>query len=129
MGSLVEGKNGKTMHQWQCGSRALDAALSSPGTAQPGRSGTGNRKSSVFAALTLLTAVCCAAQTPQVALSSQLTLSSASASPGGTVALNLSLASLGGATPSALEWTVNYPSSAVTAVSATIGPAGTAAGK
>jgi len=60
---------------------------------------------------------------------STLTLSSGSASPGGTVTLNLSLASVTGSEPAALEWTVGYPISAIASVNAVVGSSASGAGK
>lgn len=57
-----------------------------------------------------------------------LTLSSGSALPGGTVALNLSLSSPAGSEPSALQWTYSYPA-AVASINVANGPALTSAGK
>jgi hypothetical protein len=58
-----------------------------------------------------------------------LSLSSASGASGGSVSLNLSLASTAGNTPGALQWKVNYPSPQITGFSAVAGPAASAAGK
>src|SRR5579872_1279693 len=60
---------------------------------------------------------------------STLTLSSGNGSPGGTVTLNLSLASVTGNEPAALEWTVGYPISAIASVSAVVGSSASGAGK
>ena len=60
---------------------------------------------------------------------STLTLSSGSASPGGTVTLNLSLASVTGSEPAAVEWTVGYPISAISSVNAVVGSSASGAGK
>jgi hypothetical protein len=58
-----------------------------------------------------------------------LALSSAVVPPGGTASLNLSLTSPAGSEPAGLEWTLIYSTSAITNITATIGAAGTAAGK
>jgi hypothetical protein len=58
-----------------------------------------------------------------------LTLGPASGSPGSIVNVNISLASTSGAQPSALSWTLGYPTADVTGVTWTVGAAGAAAGK
>src|SRR5438132_833401 len=60
---------------------------------------------------------------------SALVLSSATAPGGSTVTLNLTMTSAAGSEPSALQWTLGYPTSAISAVSATAGPATSAASK
>jgi len=57
-----------------------------------------------------------------------LTLSSTSANPGTTVGLTMSLAA-GSPAPAGLEWTFSYPTTQVSAISATAGAASAAAGK
>ena len=61
--------------------------------------------------------------------SDSLALSSATTTPGGIVSLALSLNSPGGGQPAALQWTVSYPASALTVVTATAGAASISAGK
>src|ERR1700683_4731569 len=58
-----------------------------------------------------------------------LSLGSASAIRGKSVSLSLSLATSGGAQPTALQWTMAYPASAVSSVSVTPGGAAIAASK
>ena len=58
-----------------------------------------------------------------------LILSSGSAASDGTVSLNLNLTSASGHIPVGVEWTLTYSPSDVTAISVTVGPAATAAGK
>jgi len=58
-----------------------------------------------------------------------LRLSSASAAPGSTVTLNVSLSSSSGSAPAGLQWTFNYPTAMVQTVSAQAGPAAVSAGK
>ncbi len=65
---------------------------------------------------------------PAVAQVSSLSLSSGTGSPGTTTGLALSFGG-GGTAPAALQWTFSYPPSQISAVSATAGPAATAAGK
>jgi uncharacterized protein (TIGR03437 family) len=60
---------------------------------------------------------------------STLTLASGAGSAGGTVTLNLSLASVTGSEPAAVEWTVGYPISAISSVNAVVGSSAAAAGK
>src|ERR1051325_6879443 len=57
-----------------------------------------------------------------------LALSSGSTTQGGTVSLNLSFTS-SGSQPAGLEWTIVYTASNIVSISATAGPAATAAGK
>src|SRR5690242_7934425 len=61
------------------------------------------------------------------AQTASLTLASGSALPGGSVSVNLSVA--GGAAASGLQWTLSYPSTDVTSLTAAAGPVLTAAGK
>jgi uncharacterized protein (TIGR03437 family) len=56
-----------------------------------------------------------------------LTLSSASTIPGGTVTLNLSLSSSASNPPAAIQWTLTYPTNAISALSVAAGPALTSA--
>ena len=58
-----------------------------------------------------------------------LKLSSGSATPAGSVALNLSLSSPPGSEPSAFQWTFSYPAASVASIKLANGPALTAAGK
>ena len=58
-----------------------------------------------------------------------LALSSGSTSPGGTVSLNLSLTSPSGYQPAGLQWTLTYPPSNITNITAADGTAATAANK
>src|ERR1039457_1836110 len=58
-----------------------------------------------------------------------LVLSSGAATPGGTASLALSLANLGGTQVAALQWTLNYPSSSISGITVTAGPASTTAAK
>ena len=60
---------------------------------------------------------------------SSLSLSSATTSPGSTVTLNLNLTSPTGSSPSSLQWTLSYPTAAVTSISVLAGPALTSASK
>src|SRR4051794_28852737 len=57
-----------------------------------------------------------------------LALSSGSTTPGGSVALELTLASAQGSAPAGLQWTLTYPPETA-GVQMTAGPAATAAGK
>ena len=57
-----------------------------------------------------------------------LSLSSGSVASGGSISLNLSLAS-SGTKPSGLQWSLNYPTNEITGVTVAAGPAATAAGK
>ena len=66
---------------------------------------------------------------PALAQQATVSVSSASSVPGGTVSLNVSLASTGGAQPAAVQWTMSYSTSSVTSVSVTAGSSLTAAGK
>jgi uncharacterized protein (TIGR03437 family) len=79
----------------------------------------------MFASASVFAAACGLATAQQVALS----LGSASAIRGKSVSLDLSLATSGGAQPTALQWTMAYPASAVSSVSVTPGAAATAASK
>src|ERR1700689_320433 len=65
---------------------------------------------------------------PIFAQVSSLRLSSGTGSPGTTTSLALSLGGSGTA-PAGLQWTFVYPASQISAISATAGPAATAAGK
>src|SRR5262249_14721813 len=58
-----------------------------------------------------------------------LALQSGSASPGGTVSLNLILTTSTATMPAALQWSLGYSSADITAVNITAGPSATAAGK
>ena len=58
-----------------------------------------------------------------------VSINSSSAVPGGAASLNISLSNLGGVTSTQLQWTMNYPPSAIVNVAATAGPAAASAGK
>ncbi|HUI54257.1 MAG TPA: hypothetical protein VLY04_04760, partial [Bryobacteraceae bacterium] len=58
-----------------------------------------------------------------------MALSSGTAAANGTVALNLSLTSPSGSEPAAVQWTLTYPASSVTAISAVVGSVASGAGK
>src|SRR6266850_7396117 len=58
-----------------------------------------------------------------------VSLSSGSGAPGGAVSLSVSLTSSGGAQPSSLQWTMNYPASDVTGVNVTAATSAIAANK
>ncbi len=60
---------------------------------------------------------------------SSLAVSSGSTTPGGTTSVNLSLTSAAGNAPAAVQWTLTYPASNVSAVAVSTGSAATAAGK
>lgn len=79
----------------------------------------------LFASASLFAGACGLAAAQQVALS----LGSASSIHGKSVSLDLSLATSGGAQPTALQWTMAYPTSAVSSVTVTPGAAATAASK
>jgi len=79
----------------------------------------------LLAGASLVVAASGLAMAQQVALS----LGSGSAIPGRSVSLNLSLTTSGGAQPTALQWIIAYPASAVSSVSVTPGAAATAASK
>ncbi len=64
---------------------------------------------------------------PALAQQAMVSLSSASALPGGAVSLTISLS--GGAQPAAVQWTMGYLASSLTSVSVSAGPSLTAAGK
>ena len=79
----------------------------------------------LFTIAGLFAAACGLASAQQVALS----LGSARLTRGQSISLDLSLATSGGAQPTALQWTMAYPASAVASVSVTPGAATTAASK
>ncbi len=58
-----------------------------------------------------------------------LSLPSGSAAPGGSVTLNLALANSGGSQPTAVQWSMSYPSADISSVSVAAGSAATAASK
>src|ERR1700690_1350261 len=58
-----------------------------------------------------------------------VSMTSGSSVAGGAVTLDISLANLGGATTSQLQWTMSYPPSSITSVSVAAGSAAAAAGK
>src|ERR1017187_356281 len=60
---------------------------------------------------------------------SSLVLSSGSTVPGGSAALNLSLASPVGSEPASMQWTFSYPSASITSFTVVAGPALTAVTK
>jgi uncharacterized protein (TIGR03437 family) len=64
-----------------------------------------------------------------VAQQANVSLSSASSVPGGTVSVSISLATTGGAQPAAVQWTMGYAASNVSGVSVSAGSSLTAAGK
>lgn len=70
-----------------------------------------------------------ASATSVAAQQSTLSLGSGSATPGGSVALNLTLSDSGGAAPVALQWTMTYPAASITGVTVAAGPSASAAGK
>jgi uncharacterized protein (TIGR03437 family) len=77
--------------------------------------------------LILLTIAACA---DSLFAQTSLSLSSASALPGGTALMNLSLSSSAAASsPAALQWTLTYPAESVAHVNVTLGAAASAAGK
>ncbi len=84
---------------------------------------------SVRAALTTVLFVVGFAALPVSAQQATLTLDSATTSPGGSVNLNVSLATTGGAQPAGLQWTMNYPVSDIGTVSVVAGASANAAGK
>ena len=88
------------------------------------------RSGNPFRMLARLLALASLLVLPQLGLSQNmaLSLSSASASPGGTITVDLSLASTGGS-PAIVQWTLGFSSQHFTAVNTAIGPAGTLAGK
>ena len=77
--------------------------------------------------LTVVVALC--AFSFAAAGQTSLVLSSGSATPGGTASLPLSLANSGGTQPAGLQWTLNYPSSSISGITVTAGPASTTAAK
>src|SRR5579872_1074836 len=68
----------------------------------------------------------CAAVTGQTV---NMSLTSASGTPGNTVPLNLQLNAPAGSSPATIEWTVNAPVSDVQSITAVAGPTATAASK
>src|SRR5262249_5615053 len=58
-----------------------------------------------------------------------LSLSTGSAPPGGSVALDLTLNSVSGGDPAAVQWTFSYSPTDVTSVAVSAGPAATGANK
>ncbi len=66
---------------------------------------------------------------PAVAQQATLSLSSGSSVPGGSISLDVSLTTSGGAQHAAVQWTMTYPPSAVATVSVAAGASATAAGK
>ena len=79
-----------------------------------------------FCSLTLLMGTLVSlASAQQVSLS----LASGSATPGGSVTLNLALTNSGGSAPSGIEWAMSYPAADISGVTASAGAAATAASK
>src|SRR5258708_5196567 len=66
---------------------------------------------------------------PASAQQATVTLDSATTSPGGSVNLNISLTTSGGAQPAGLQWTMNYPAADIGTVSVVAGASANAAGK
>ena len=66
---------------------------------------------------------------PVFSQSDALSLSSRSAAPGSTVSLNLSLSSSAGNQPAGLQWTLTYPTDAISGVTLAGGPVLSAANK
>lgn len=59
-----------------------------------------------------------------------LALSSGSATPGTPITLTVSIANIGGAAPSAVQWTINFPLGSISGITAaTVGAAATSASK
>src|SRR6266404_2810755 len=69
------------------------------------------------------------AASPAVAQQATVSLSSGSGVPGGTVSLDVSLATSGSTQPGSLQWTMSYPASDVTSVNVTAGTSSIAANK
>lgn len=65
----------------------------------------------------------------QAAPAATLSVSSAGAMPGGSVALSVSLSTANGAHVSGVQWTISYPGSSVSAMTALPGSSASAAGK
>ena len=76
----------------------------------------------------ILTAALASLACPSLFAQSSLSLSSATANPGASVTLPVSISN-SGAVPSGLQWIFSYPSAAITSIAATVGPAASAAGK
>jgi uncharacterized protein (TIGR03437 family) len=76
-------------------------------------------------AFLLLAAAASNAMGQQVAVS----IGSGSTSPGGTLSLNISLATSGGLGPSSVQWTLTYSAATVTGVSIVVGSAASGAAK
>ncbi len=85
-----------------------------------------NRVSRVFGGFAFLVILC---GFSNAAWAQSLMLSSATATAGTTVVLNLSVSSPAGSAPAALEWTLTYPAASVASISVAAGAAPTAAGK
>jgi uncharacterized protein (TIGR03437 family) len=83
-------------------------------------------RNKIFAGLFIIYLYCLA---PVFGQSDSLALSSGSATQGGSVSLNFSLTSPAGSEPAALQWTFTYSSSDIATISASAGPASSAAGK
>ena len=75
-----------------------------------------------------IAALCLFALTAQTLGAQVLSLSSATVSAGGSASLNLALAS-GGNSMTSMQWTIQYPATGVSSISAVAGPALTGAGK
>jgi hypothetical protein len=69
------------------------------------------------------------AATAETTQQAAIALDSGTAVPGGTVSLNLALTASGDALPTAVQWTLNYPSSVVVSVSVAAGSSLTQAAK
>jgi uncharacterized protein (TIGR03437 family) len=86
---------------------------------------TGTVVMKIFAGAIIFAAACGLATAQQVALS----LGSMGSIHGKSISMSLSVATSGGAQPTALQWTMAYPASAISSVSVAPGAAATAASK
>lgn len=84
---------------------------------------------SIRSALTTILFVVGFTALPAFAQQATLRLDSATTSPGGSVNLNMSLTTTGGAQPAGLQWTMNYPVSDIGTVSVLAGANANAASK
>jgi uncharacterized protein (TIGR03437 family) len=73
--------------------------------------------------------LCIVAASSAIAQQATISMSSGSTTPGGSTTLNISLSTSGGAQPSDLQLTMNYPAADVTSVSVAAGAGATAASK
>ena len=80
-------------------------------------------------AVMVLSLLCLVSARHGLAQTNSLSLSSGTTTPSGTVSLNLTLTSPSGSQPAAVQWNLTYPAANVLSLSATAGPAATAAGK